>query len=384
MYISKLIYRNIEIYKMIDWLDFTIELQHPTISHGRWCVVDENGEVLRESDTFRKVEGSFSSAINVSSTSAQSFYSDAMFELGLYQGIDNGFLSSAISFYGNPAKYLQGHNIIGTNCIRSLVCALVKDVLPKLGLSDFYVNQALQKVNDLDFWVTRIDITKMFDLGTNEDVEDYLYMMPLTVKARGDRCDYTKSTFYVGKHSTIWTAKFYNKYRELISKSKHHRLNPIFTDTNLLDFSKGKLRAELTLRKKQLDKLSLTYAKKLQPEINKLFNKFMGRMTMTNQRVNREKLSFLSPRYQSTYFRWRDGDNPKSFLTKSVFYRHKTALLEIGVDISKPPIMEENRRADIQSLTKVLAPKVVRWSDIPDDIMPYLVQPVKTNHLRVA
>ncbi len=369
---------------MLDWLDFTIELQHPTIAQGRWCVVDENGEVLRESDTFRNVKGSYDSSINVASTSSSTFYSDAMIELGLYKGIDNGFLSSAISFYGNPAKYLQGHNIIGTDCIRSLVSALVKDVLPKLGLSDFYVNQALSKVHKLDFWITRIDITKMFDLGTNQNVEDYLYMMPLTVKARGDRCDYTKGTFYVGKHSTIWTAKFYNKYRELTSRSKHHRLNPIFTDTNLLDFSKGKLRAELTLRKKQLDILHLSYAKNLQPEINKLFREFMGRMTMTNQRANTVILTSLSPCYQSTYYRWKQGDNPISFLTRPSFYRHKSALLEVGIDISKPPIAEEQRKAEIQSLTKVLTPKIVRWSDIPNDIMPYLVQPISTSHLRVA
>ncbi len=368
---------------MIDWLNFTVEVQHPTIAQGHFCIIDEYGAVIRESETLKKIEGSYDSTIQVASTSAVNFYHQSLLELGLYKGRDDGKQSSAISFYGNPAKYLQGHNIIGCECIKTLAGELVKDVMPKLGLSD-YVAEVLVKINNLDFWVTRIDITKMFDLGSNENVENYLYMMPLTVKARGDRCDYTKGTFYVGKHSTLWSFKFYNKFRELNSKSKHHRLNINFTDTNLLDFSKGKLRAELLLRKKQLNKLSLTYAKNLQPKINKLYNEFMGRMTMTNQRANTAMLDSLGNTYKSTYYRWKEGENAKLFLKGKTFYRHKNALLEIGVDISKPPINEEERKIEVEPLTKTLQPRVVRWEDIPRDIMPYLIQPAKNNHLRVA
>lgn len=368
----------------IDWLDFTIELQHPTIEQGGFVLFDHMGEITRGSEIGRRVEGSYSSTIEVFSTSSKAFYSDAMLELGLYDGIDNGVQSSAIAFHGNPTKYLQGHNIIGTDCIRALASETVKDVFPKLGLSDKLMKQALAKIANYDFYVTRIDITKMFDLGTDDNVNDYIYMMPLTVKARGDRCDYTKSTFYVGKHSTIWTAKFYNKFKELMSKSKHHRLNPTFSETGLLNFSKGKLRAELTLRKKQLDNLSLSYAKCLQPKINSLFNEFMGRMTMTNQTVNEVGLANLSNAYQSTYYRWKQGDNPFSFLSRPSFYRHKSMLLTVGIDISKPPIPTEERRANVEPITKTLAPKVVSWCDIPAELMPYVVQPMKTNHLRVA
>lgn len=369
---------------MLDWLDFIIELQHPTIAHGRWMIIDEKGEVLRESDTFLKVEGSHESTMQLNSRSSIDFYSDSMIELGLYKGLDNAKQSSAIGFYGNPSKFLQGHNVIGCQCVRALAAGVVNEVFPKLGLPDSVFFEALAKIQQLDFWVTRVDITQMFDLGTNKDVDDYLYMMPLTVKARGDRCDYTKSTFYVGKHSTIWTAKFYNKYKELISASHKHRLNPDFNETGLLDFSKGKLRAEIVLRKKQLDRLSLTHASKLQPKINDLYNEFMGRMTMTNQRVNHKQLNELSPRYQATYYRWKEGDNPKSFLKKATFYNHKSALLQTGVDISKPPIPESQRVAEIEPLNKVLTPKIVRWSDIPKDLMPYIVQPIQDNHLRIA
>lgn len=369
---------------MIDWLDFTIELQHPTIEQGGFVVFDHTGEITRGSQIGRRVEGSFSSTIEVSSISSIPFYSDVMLELGLYKGIDNATQSSAIAFRGNPTKYLQGHNVIGTDCMRALASETVKDVFPKLGLSNRLMKKALRKINDFDFYVTRIDITKMFDLGSDNNVNDYLYMMPLTVKARGDRCDYTKSTFYVGKHSTIWTFKFYNKLKELLSKSKHHRLNPIFNDTNLLQFIEGKLRAELTLRKKELDRLKLTSAKHLHSKLNELFNEYIGRFTMTNQTANFDKLNTLSNTYRATYYDWEKGLNMKSRLKNSSFYVHKKVLLGIGVDISKPPIPSGERRINIEPITKMLAPKVVSWRDIPSDLMPYIIQPIKDNHLRVA
>lgn len=369
---------------MIDWLDFTIEVQHNTIPSGRFMSVEYDGEVVFESDRMRKVEGSYSSNIHVSSRSSSDFYSTAMLELGLYKGIDNDQQSSAISFFGNPVKYLQGHNVIGSDCIRSYASELVKDVLPKLGFPSTVITECLKKITALDFWVTRIDITEMLDFGNNQDVDNYLYMMPHTVKARGDRCDYTKSTFYVGKHSGLWTTKFYNKYKELISRSKHHRLHPELQHTALLEFSKGKLRAELTLRKKQLDRLNVSHASKLQHQLKKLYFDFMGKMTMTNQTADIDKLQTLSDRYQATYYKWRDGLMPKTFLKKATFYNHKRELLNVGIDISIPPIEQADRVADIEPLTKTLAPRVVRWQDIPKDLMPYIVQPMKTNHLQVA
>ncbi len=369
---------------MIDWLNFTIEVQHPTIAHGRWFVLDEFGEVLRESDTFRNVEGSYDSTMQVCSTSAMDFYSDAMLELGLWKGNDSKGQSSAISFFGNPVKYLQGHNVIGTNCIRGLVIELITDIFPKIGLPDSAFFDAILKVQSLDFWVTRIDITQMYDLGTSKDVDDYIYMLPLTVKARGDRCDYTKSTFYVGKHSTLWSLKIYNKYKELLSRSKHHRLNPAFDETGLLDFAKGKLRSEVTLRKKQIDRLKMSHASKLQGELDNLYNDFLGRLTMTNQRENHAMIAGLSPRYQATYYRWKEGGNPRSFLTKATFYNHKRELLKCGIDISNPPIPVGERVAEIEPLQKVLAPRIIRFSDIPRDLMPHLVQPYKSGNLRIA
>ncbi len=370
---------------MIDWLNFTIELQHETIPNGGCVVFDENGDIKRGFDIKRQIDGSHDSTIQVLSTSAFDFYSEVMIQLGLYKGSDSNGQSSAISFYGNPVKYLQGHNVIGTNCLRSLASAVIKDVFPKLGFSDSQLKFALKKIYSYDFWVTKIDITHMFDYGTHQNVENLMNTFIQTVKARGDRLSQDGNTFYIGKHSGLWSFKFYNKYNELISNSKHHKLNPKFKNTGLLAFAKGKLRAELVLRKKQLKRLNLLHASKLQGELDNLFNMFLGRFTMTNQRADKAKLQSLGIRHLNTYYRWKDGDNPKSFLSRPSFYRHRTQLLDIGIDIALPPIPDKERFAEIQPLPEVLSCKVVKWNDIPKNLMPYLIQPIKTKNLiRVA
>lgn len=369
---------------MLDWLNFTIELQHKTIPNGSCIIFDENGEITRGFDTKRFIEGSFDSRVAVISTSALYWYSEAMLTLGLYNGKDGNGESSAVSFVGNPAKYLQGHNIIGTSCLRALAIGVVSDIFPKLGFTNLQLEEAISKIVHFNFWVTKVDITHLYDFGSNENVVNFMSTLPQTLKARGDRVSHEGNTVYVGKRSGLWAFKFYNKYIELQSPKKVHRLNSRFENTGLLDFAKGKLRAELVLHKKQLERLNVLHASKLQGEIDNLFNTFLGRFTMTNQRVNKAKLQSLGIRHQNTYYRWQQGEMPVTFLSKSAYYRHRSTLLEIGVDIALAPIIESERTFEIEPLPQVLSPKVVKLSDVPKNLIPYLVQPFKNNNIRIA
>lgn len=354
---------------MIDWLDVEIPLQHRPIEQGRRIVLSPGGVIEYESPILRSVandfdtEGSYSASIAVSS-------------------VDNEFLSAAfssrrpdmvdgIAIKGNPTKYLQGHNIFGLSCIRSLLINVVADIFPKLGLSQIEQAQVINRIKNWQFAVTRIDITKMFDLGSDAAVNQYLQMLPHTVKARGDRTDYVKNTFYIGRNSGLWALKFYNKFKEVSSKSQKHRL-PDFLPDALKDFVCGQLRAELVLRKKVLNRLKLTYnPEQLQNELDNLFNAFAERMTMRNQTINDKDYSALSVAYLGTISLWKQGKHLKSIMPRETFYRHRRKLLELGIDIAKPPIALEERIALVKPL-KVLAPCEVR--QIPAEFFPYQVK----------
>jgi len=362
---------------MIDWLDITVPCIHKPIEQGRYIVVEHDGEVLRESSVRRRVEGSYCTSIAVSSVTpslpraALSLPSSMVAKLFHVLDLPSGYVSH-LSFSGNPTKYLQGHNCFGIDCLRTLARGMVADVMPRLGFDVVTVARVLQRIDALDFEVSRVDITRMFALGSDEDVQDYLYMLPLTVKARGNRCGNSHDTFYVGQSSTLWTLKFYNKWRELQSRSKHHSLPDELKLSGIDEFVKGQLRVELTLRKKQLDRYQLTNAAKLQEKISELFIEHAGKIDMTNQSINEKKLLELSNTYQGTYQLWKSGYNMMTHLSRATYYRHRAELLKYGIDIAKTPIDSEVRRAVVEPLIKHLIPREV--TEIPAELQSYLLK----------
>lgn len=354
---------------MIDWLNIEVPLAHLPIRQGRRMVIDHDGVVTSEFVMFRGVEntfdeeGSYSSRVAVSSI-------DSDYTVAQTGSLPSGMVSG-ISVKGNPAKYLQGHNIFGISCIRSLARAVVADVLPKLGFSATDTARAVKQIDEGKYRITKIDITKMFRLGTDQDVRDYLRMMPHTVSARGDRCEFCKNTFYIGKHSGLWSLKIYNKYLEITSRSKAHRLPDFLPREDFEQFTAGQLRVELVLQKQILDRLQLTDPVLLQNKLDEVFNEFTGRITMRNQEIAEHDYVKLSPSFQGTVEKWRAGRDLKSLMSKTTYYRHRAELLKIGIDISKPPIMAEDRTAIVHPI-KVLAPMEV--VEIPPRLQPYLLR----------
>ena len=353
---------------MIDWLNIEVPFVHLPIRQGRRMVIDHDGTITSEFVMFRGVErefaeGSYSSRVAVSSI-------DSDYTAAQVGRLPSGMVSG-ISVKGNPTKYLQGHNIFGISCIRTLARSVVADVLPKLGFSATDTARAVKKIDAGEYRVTKIDLTKMFRLGTDQDVRDYLRMMPFTVSARGDRCEFCKNTFYVGKHSGLWSLKIYNKFLEITSRSKSHRLPDFLPRDAFEQFTAGQLRVELVLQKQILDRLQLTNPVLLQTKLNELFNEFIGRITMRNQNIKEVDYMELGTAYRKTFELWRSGKDLKIEMAKNTYYRHRRKFLELGIDISKPPIMAEDRTAIVQPI-KVLAPMEV--TEIPQNLQPYLLK----------
>lgn len=356
---------------MIDWLDVEIAFQHRPIQQGRRIILSPDGDIQFQSPILRSVENDFDSEGSYSSSIAVSSIENdylADFFKGYRQ---DGNKAYGLSIKGNPTKYLQGHNIFGIDCIRTLLIRTIKDIFPKLGFSEFEQHLVINSIHNWRFAVTRIDITKMFNLGSDAAVNEYLQMLPRTVKARGDRTDFVKNTFYIGRNSGLWSFKFYNKFKEISSASKKHKL-PDFLPETLKDFVRGQLRAELVLRKKALNRLNMTYSPQiLQAEINNLFNAYAERMEMKNQTISDIDMSNLSAAYLGTIMLWKQGKHMKSVLTHDTYYRHRRKLLELGIDIAKPPIALDERIAIVKPL-KVLAPKEI--TQIPVEFVPYQVK----------
>lgn len=357
---------------MIDWLNIELPLIHDPIKQGRRIMMDHDGVISSDFVIGRTVEnddqafeGSYSSKVMISSIdSAYTVAKAGRVELGKCTGI---------SIRGNPTKFLQGHNCFGIDCIRSLIIQTIRRTLPQLGFTPLLVQRACHLVSNWDFIVTKIDITHMFDLGSDADVNAYLRMLPFTATARGDRAQFDRNTWYLGKHSGLWSLKIYNKYKEITSRSKKHQLPMHLQQRGIEQFAFGKLRVELVLQKQQLTRLNMTNPQVLQNSLDQLFEDFAGKISMNNQQITDKDIIKLPGKVQLSFISWKNGRDLKSELPKNTYYRHRRKLLEYGIDIAKRPIPQEERIAVICPL-KVLRPKLV--TEIPDILKPFVVKKV--------
>ena len=93
---------------MIDWITIRIPCSHATpINGGKFVSISSDGEEEWNTDKFLPVEGSYSSKISIRSLSTDIITDNNRF--------------THIELSGNPVKFLQGHNIWGTDSLLDLI-----------------------------------------------------------------------------------------------------------------------------------------------------------------------------------------------------------------------------------------------------------------------
>ncbi|RTS67863.1 hypothetical protein DY947_33010, partial [Pseudomonas aeruginosa] len=100
---------------MIDWIAAMIELHHAPLSSGAVVCIEADGTVAWETPRKMLVRGSHDSTIHIRSV-----------------GGDGQGNATHLYIDGNPSKWLQGHNLVGSCDLVALVwdafqrlCALV-------------------------------------------------------------------------------------------------------------------------------------------------------------------------------------------------------------------------------------------------------------------
>jgi II/X family phage/plasmid replication protein len=189
-----------------------------------------------------------------------------------------------------------------------------------------------------------LDINQLYDVGNDVSVEAWLHAAGMRARSRHGRSSRDKGTVYLGKTSRRWAMKFYNKYREMLAKGKSHQLPDYLQNIGLEDFIQGKLRAELRIFSKELEKHGFTHGYHLTPDIiNHLFNIYLGKIDMTQQATLIDEQLLKMPRtLQGSYQLWRQGADLRQLLAHNTFYRHRRELLAYGIDISAMHLAPEH------------------------------------------
>lgn len=309
---------------MIDWVTVEIAFKHPPIATDRYVKVNANGEVEFESVCRARVVGSYESTVGVKSL-----------------GSDGEGNATHILIDGNPSKFLQGHNVFGSNDFIWLVRSMTIHVLGSLRaaktLAHHMTRDEDQAILAGLYRVTRIDINESFELENLLSVRSWLKAAELKSKTRHGRPTSKGGTVYWGQHSRRWALKAYCKYDE-INSGKKHQLPESLTRTDIAKWAESKLRIELVLRGMQLVEEGIYQAKDLtESRINQLYHSYLGRLEMAkNVTLTNSKVLLLPRKIQSTYMLWTQGVDLQSLLPKPTFYRHRRDLLAHDIDINMP------------------------------------------------
>jgi II/X family phage/plasmid replication protein len=210
----------------------------------------------------------------------------------------------------------------------------------------------LEAVRSGAYRISTVDINQAFELPTRSDVLAWIRAAEYKSRTRHGRPQMKGGTIYWGKHSQRWALKAYSKGEEI--EVPKHRLPEALLDTPLAKWANNKLRLELRLKSKELEKLGIETAADLTPvRARQLYGEYVGRLDMKEQiALSTEEHLKLPQRLRGTYALWRCGEDLRSTLPKATYFRHRKAFLEYGIDIALR--QESLDRSNVVPLIRIL------------------------------
>ena len=259
----------------------------------------------------------------------------------------NGSHDSRISFRapvpcqlemsGNPAKYFQGHNLFGSGDYLGLF--LSTGLAARMQGAQF-PSPATYLNNDMgETHFTRIDLTRSYRFDTNEQARAWLRLAGATGRSKSGKAIMSKETVYYGKNSTRWSLKMYQKFDEIHAKGKGHAISDKLKREEikqLVEWSEGIVRFELTLRRPEIEKLPKDF------DNLEVFNDYFSRIQLINNGevfdMDMLKDIKLSASRKSQIRAWALGaDIREDYLSDQAFYRVRREILKAcGIDIASP------------------------------------------------
>jgi len=312
---------------MIDYLTGIIDLPRPLpcpINGGHFVRVDETGQIEVSTARRKSVLGSFEAVMQIRAP-------------GIHQ----------LEFSGNPAKFLQGHNLWGSSDPAQLLWDALRRMeaagalpcsLASLGLISA---ESVANVTNL----SRVDCTVMLLAPRWGDVQAVLRSLRVAGRLR-DRgasglphawATGTGVTFGAGpggsaRHRSI---TFYSKGEDV---TVHPLPEPMASDEEAREWVNRALRCEVRLGGNYLRKRGLRALQSWTDQTAlQQWNEMMARIDMNGSDEQPAALADLPAHLRTSYGAWLAGMDLRSILSKPTFYRQRQAIMQaVHVDIAIP------------------------------------------------
>jgi II/X family phage/plasmid replication protein len=304
---------------MIDWVTGKFWITHnPDVLRSgqsiRTKIVD--GVELIEYDIANRlsVKGSHDASITIRS------HTDGMVEIS-----------------GNPAKFLQGHNVFGTNDLKYLVAKMIDKLcmMDKLELKPTDVEY--ENIQQGIYHLSRVDVNEHFAFPSAQVARAWLRAAgnSANMKFRGAGLFKEGTLYFEGKR---YIPKIYFKYDEINSKDKSHRLpDELLQIPELIEYAEKSLRFEIKILSTQLKDWMLHLGCNWDADTATMLinDQFISKLQLSaNMPIENEVIESLPKNLRLTYTAWVNGEDLRQVLSRPTFYRYRTKLMEYGIDIS--------------------------------------------------
>lgn len=299
---------------MIDWVTARL----PCSNSGQIC----DGQVVKLNADGSEIEWTTQTRLSVTGSHEATISIRSLTE-------------NTIEISGNPAKFLQGHNLFGSNDLRLLMYVFFETLH---SMYDIGLNPTLddwQRIKEGRYTVTRVDINETWLLKNRAEVLAWIRSAGEKVHMphRGKGV-FSGDTLYWGKGSKYFTLKCYSKGDEINGKKSN------FPDAlripEMLEFAECALRLELTLRSNFLRTSHLNMPCNWTLDNPKmLLTSYVRSLEMSSQFMLSDEVLDTLPRKLRTYYRdWLHGYDLRQELSKPTFYRIRKQLKEYDIDIA--------------------------------------------------
>lgn len=296
---------------MIDWLTLRAGIAAP-VDAGHVISFTADGEIEWQTPKRLHVEGSHSAAVTV-----RRFPYDNTLEIS-----------------GNPAKFLQGHNLFGSDDLPGLSLAFIHAVLARIGYR--LTEDECRVLAEGWIWLTRVDCTQSWDVGSLPRALNVVRALAssgyFTHRGRGSMTQ--EGTVYWRQKSRRLASKAYAKGHEL----QAHKLPLDLANRDQLEeFAQGLVRFEFTLRGMWLKRKKLHVLqnwRKLGVTPAGLHSELMADLSVTDVDIPGDEVESLPASLRVIYAAWKAGTDLRRTLPRSTFYKRRRQLLAHGIDIA--------------------------------------------------
>lgn len=180
-------------------------------------------------------------------------------------------------------KFVQGHNVFGTNRLVVLCREVIERVYGCLGIE--LSKREWGKIEESGIRLMRLDIACSFRVGSSGNVNAVLeslfeHLRAESVKWSAHGAVYTEAV-YNRQRSKRVSDKFYNKHRELMA----NKIHPAVKARNLLmKYAESIVRYEVTFRGAELKSLGLEFADQWNTKVvREIIESRINRLKLTQQ-----------------------------------------------------------------------------------------------------